>query len=187
MPSTPSQPNVNQSTQKPALPAPISRQEAERDPTTHNQGVHNHNNRFLALRDRDHSAHISNQAGATTAQDPHHNAPSDNEGFSFPKRRNRRVLTGRCTSDPQHRFKGAPEPSRDLFIFRVHPDTETNELKQYLSSRKVNIRELKLVSNPAATFKSFKLSVPVSNFKSLFDDTFWPEGVCIRKYVSPKQ
>jgi hypothetical protein len=88
---------------------------------------------------------------------------------------------------PRHGFKGAPEPSRELFIFRVDKSTEIDELKDYLVGKNVKVRELKCVSNSEAKFKSFRLTVPVSDFKNLFDEALWPEGVRVRRFIPPKQ
>jgi hypothetical protein len=80
-------------------------------------------------------------------------------------------------------FKGAPEPNRDLFIFRVMRDATVDDMKQYLASEGFHVKSLHLVSHPESKFQSFRLSVPASEFKDLFNDTLWPEGVRIRRYV----
>lgn len=82
-------------------------------------------------------------------------------------------------------FRGAPEPKRDLFIYRVDKETEMDDLKSHIGDQGFTIRDLVLISHKEAAFKSYKLSVPVSEYNNLFDDNIWPEGVRIRKFVSP--
>ena len=48
------------------------------------------------------------------------------------------------------------------------------------------IRDFQCISHPEARFKSFKLSVPASQFERLFDEKLWPEGVVVRIYTTPR-
>ena len=103
------------------------------------------------------------------------------------EQRRRNIITGRASLRPSaNSFKGAPEPRRDLFIYRVDRDTTTSDLSTYIKDLGFNIRSLDCVSNDMAKFKSFKLSVPVSEFKDLFNENLWPYGVRVRKYVTPR-
>jgi hypothetical protein len=83
-------------------------------------------------------------------------------------------------------FKGAPEPSRHLFIYRVDSETQTIDLKTFIGDHGFDVRELNLVSHKESMFKSFKLTVPVSQFKDLFEVSLWPSGVRVRKYITPR-
>lgn len=95
------------------------------------------------------------------------------------------VITGR-NKNSNERFRGAPEASRDLFIYRVHPETLDDGIKDLISSEGCEIRNLACVSNPNAKFKSYKLTVPLSQFAKLHSEDFpWPEGVKVRKFVPP--
>jgi hypothetical protein len=84
--------------------------------------------------------------------------------------------------------KGAPEPSRHLFIYRVDHGTTEEDLKSLLqeSGYDFQIRDLECISHASAVFKSFKLSVPVSQFENLFNDEIWPDGVRVRQYRPAK-
>ena len=116
----------------------------------------------------------------------------DSEGFRIPKyvlkkqqqqsSRRHKIITG-SANQRTGTFKGAPEPNRDLFIFRVMRDATVDDMKQYLASEGFHVKSLHLVSHPESKFQSFRLSVPASEFKDLFNDTLWPEGVRIRRYV----
>jgi hypothetical protein len=121
-------------------------------------------------------------------------ADSDCEDFhssNFEIKRNRRkersrktVIIGKLNDCG---FKGAPEPGRDLFIFRVQSTTKDQELENHLKDNNFDIQMLKRVLQEDAKFKSFRLNVPKPQFSRLFDDSLWPSGVGIRKYVSPPQ
>ena len=50
----------------------------------------------------------------------------------------------------------------------------------------IEVRALEILSNVNAKFKSYKLTVPVSKFKDLFNEDMWPEGVCVRKFIPPR-
>ena len=95
--------------------------------------------------------------------------------------RKRNIVKGTATTQ---NVKGAPEPTRDLFIYRV--DAETESVFDLVKSNGFKVLSLKCISNPAAKYKSFRLTVPVSEFKNLFNNDIWPRGVCIRKYFPPK-
>lgn len=99
------------------------------------------------------------------------------------ERRRQKTITGKTSGSG--RFKGAPEPSRDLFIARVDSDTTDNDLTEYLTEKAVTIRDLKCTSHPNSRFKSFKLTIPLSNLSDLLDENFWPDGVQVRKFIPP--
>ena len=97
----------------------------------------------------------------------------------------RRVITGRRKSGGGQ-FKGAAEPGRDLFVYRVHTDTVESHIKQLVTNVGYTVLDIQCVSNPKAKNKSFKLTVPVSQFHLVYSENFpWPDGVRVRKFVSP--
>ena len=122
---------------------------------------------------------------------------SDEDGFlqpshvirkqrkEFNKAVKRQVISG-C-SKGQSVVKGAPEPSRDLFIYRVDTATALEDLKQYIVDHGFAVRSLEMMSKPDAQWKSFKLTVPRSQFDSLFDSNVWPEGICVRRFFNRRE
>jgi len=82
-------------------------------------------------------------------------------------------------------FKGAPEPDRNLFIYRVEKDTTEEDIEQYLVDNDISYRSISCMSNPNSKYKSFKLTVAVSHFSQLFDDSLWPNGVRVRPFRPP--
>ena len=95
-------------------------------------------------------------------------------------------MAGKATSGTQT-FKGAPVPSRDLFIFRVDPETEVADIRLHLENRELHVRSLEQLSHPDAKLKSYRLSVPVSEYRQLFSEDLWPSGVRVRKYIPPRR
>lgn len=91
----------------------------------------------------------------------------------------RQRIQGRAQSAT---VQGAPPPKRDFFVSRVHRDTVDEHMKQYITDKGINSVELVIVSNPSAAFKSYKLSVPVSERPKILCADIWPYGVCVQKW-----
>ncbi len=105
------------------------------------------------------------------------------------KRRVRKVVIGnKSTADGASsiRFKGAPEPERSLFIYRVTGDTHIDDIHDMLSQYKFTVLSLECVSHPESKYKSFNLTVPISQFNSLYNEELWPHGVRVRRYNAPR-
>ena len=118
---------------------------------------------------------------------------SDRDGFQQPthvrkqQRRNERrhnIVKGSAASGTLH---GAPEPDRDVFVYRVDSETECDDLKQYMEGKSFKVRNVELMSNPHSRYKSFKVTIPVSQMPLVFDGEKWPEGVCVRKFYQPRK
>lgn len=113
----------------------------------------------------------------------------DSEGFKVVKnkkkvRRDRRVVTGQKL-DSSCIIKGAPEPNRDLFISRLVKETKDSDLERYVRDSGFTVNDLECISHPDAKMKSFRMSVPKSEFPKLLSDSLWPSGVRVRKYIPP--
>jgi hypothetical protein len=120
------------------------------------------------------------------------NASADSDGFQLVRnkkkdkreRQRHRVVIGQSRVE-NCKIKGAPEPDRDLFIFRLDKGTNCAALETHVKDQGFTVREIKCVSHDDSKFKSFKLTVPKSQFAKLFDDSIWPSGVGVRKYIPP--
>ncbi len=99
------------------------------------------------------------------------------------------IVTGKHTSQDTDTdtagFRGAPEPDRHLFIFRVENSTSESDIRCYLTKRHITFKTVQCLSNPNAKYKSFKLTVGVSHFSSLFSDDLLPYGVKVRPFKAP--
>ena len=95
-----------------------------------------------------------------------------------------RIIQGSRSSG---NFRGAPEPHRDAFIYRVLPDTTTDMMRDHIVDIGINIISLDCISNPNAKYKSFMLTTSISKFNDLFNADLWPEGIRVCKYIPPKR
>ena len=59
-------------------------------------------------------------------------------------------------------------------------------MKSYVEDQNVIVRDIDCVSHLSAKFKSFKLSVSVSDYNNLLDDDVWPAGIMVRRYNVPR-
>ena len=75
--------------------------------------------------------------------------------------RRKQFITGNSSSKPGN-FKGAPEPSRDLFVYRVDNETTASQIKNHLTDHGFNVRDISCVSNALSKYKSFRLTVSIS-------------------------
>ena len=100
--------------------------------------------------------------------------------------RKAKVLTGAGTKHSDNRFRGAPEPERQLFIYRVDRQAVTEDLKIFIQEAGITVCSLVCVSKEDSKFKSFKISVPLFQFKRLFDNQVWPDGIRVRRFYMPK-
>ena len=82
--------------------------------------------------------------------------------------------------------KGALVSKRDLFFYRAEAKTESESVCDLVKSNGFKVLPLKCISNPAAKYKSFRLTVYCVRVKNLFNNNIWPRPVCVRKYFPPK-
>ena len=127
---------------------------------------------------------LREQASSPANQESDEN--HDSEGYQEvkPRRRPRRrvIVTGTRSEGSSKSFTGAPEPSRDLFIYRVSPEANVDDIKEFISTDGVVVRDLIKKSSPESRFQSYRLTVKQSDEKRLLDEAFWPEGVRVRRY-----
>jgi len=128
----------------------------------------------------------SNVYGSTGSVNSQFSINSDSgPGFQFqPDQRKRQARANRIVGSNvlNGRFKGGPEPNRHLFIYRVDNICTESDILVHLKDHEISVIDLKCVSHAESKFKSFKLSVPKSEFSSLFAENMWPGGVCIRPF-----
>ena len=75
----------------------------------------------------------------------------------------------------------------DLFIYRFLQDATEDSIKENVAEARYEVRLIKQMSHADAKFKSFRLSVPASQYQSLrSDDDFWPRGVRVKHFIPPK-
>jgi hypothetical protein len=101
---------------------------------------------------------------------------------SYHKKKSARVKPVIGKSQKNELLKGAPEPSRDLFIFRTDKSTTEESLKEFVRSIGYEVRNIVVLSHKDSVFKSFKLTVPLSQVNEILNPDLWPEGVGIRHF-----
>ena len=100
------------------------------------------------------------------------------------RQKHNKIIRG--TATPSSGLTGAPEPSRHLFVYRATQETTVSDLENFAVDKNFTVRNVECMSNQNAKFKSFKLSVPMSEFDRLFEDDLWPEGIRVRRFIPPR-
>lgn len=133
------------------------------------------------------------QGRATTGQDvpatsagsrDGNNAGGDDDsegGWQQPRRRQRKFVTGRGSST---QFRGAP---RDFFLHHVDKETSTDVIKTFLQEAGIPFVSFIKVSNEAAMFNSYRLTVHVDQAEKVMDPELWPTGVRIKRFWSRRE
>ena len=152
-------------------------------------------NRFAALERAPSAASLVSALSDSSCAQTRTRRHEDADGFQVPthivrqqrrdENRRKRIITGRRNAGGG-RFRGAPEAGRDLFIYRVHTDTVATDIHELVKSVGYDVLRLECVSNPNAKFKSFRMTVPASQYSKVHSESFpWPMGVRVRRFVQP--
>jgi hypothetical protein len=134
-----------------------------------------------------------NWPNADASRLPHHQVPlqkDDHDGFQQVQPRKRRIhkfVTGTKSEERCKSFTVGPEPSRDLFLFRVSPTAEKEDINNYLSEEGIVVRSLSKMSAAQSTWSSYRLEVKASDASQLLHGDFWPEGVRVRRFRRPRE
>lgn len=116
--------------------------------------------------------------------------PEENQDDTFikvpPKRRRPRPKPITGTGSSLGSLKGAPEPSRDIFVYRIMSEVTDDELTKYIDDQGVPVKSVELKSNAEALFKSYRVEVTKSCLQKVLVPEFWPEGVCVRRYFGTR-
>ena len=64
----------------------------------------------------------------------------------------------------------------------------TTDITELVTSVGYEVRKIQCISNPNAMYKSFRLTIPVSQYTSIYSDEFpWPDGVKVRRFIRPRR
>ncbi len=134
------------------------------------------------------SMNINNQpsgSNITMNNSTEEHGPSDDYRYTSEQmRRQVRRNRGICGTGASARIRGAPRPKWHMFVYKVTPDTDDDEMKQYIELLSVNILDLVRVSHDESVYKSYKLTVYPEDYKKLYSPNVWPDGVCVKRYNS---
>ena len=112
------------------------------------------------------------------------------DGFQYPrqfvKRQRHRQAWGvgnrECVSSvDSDALRGAPSPSRYIFVYRVL-EGNTVAIKDYCLKQGIQVRHVSLRSNAQAKYRSFVVEVSVNDQKKVINGNFWPNGIHVRPY-----
>jgi len=95
-------------------------------------------------------------------------------------RRGQRIIRG--TGKNQSKLKGAPEPSRDVFISRVLPQYTEEDIREHLLEMGIEPRCIEQKSHIESRFKSFRVELALSNMAKVMDPERWDDGICIKRW-----
>ena len=102
---------------------------------------------------------------------------------SFERKNGRKRVHGTVSGG---RIQGAPPPIRELFVSRVMRSTSDEDMLNYVKSLRVNIIDFERVSHDDSKYKSYKVTVSISDYMYLFDSELWPEGIYVGRYNQPR-
>ena len=88
------------------------------------------------------------------------------------RKEHRQAIIGKASNDSQ--LKGAPEPGRDLFVFRHDPKTAAEDVQSYIEDQQITVYDIKQMSHDDSQYKSYKVTVPVSKGNELLKAETWP-------------
>ena len=107
-------------------------------------------------------------------------ADGDDDWTKVGKKRTK-IIKG--TQESCGRFQGAPEPKRDLFVYRVSKECEPDDIRAMLKAKNCEVEDITVMSKAEAKFRSFKVSLKVSLVATLLSEEFpWPLGVRVRRF-----
>ena len=72
------------------------------------------------------------------------------------------------------------------YIGRVAVGTSADEIRSSLETRGVEVVSLEAIQTKHTRFASFKLVIKKSQLDVIEQDDFWPEGVIVGRWWSPK-
>lgn len=98
------------------------------------------------------------------------------------RQQSRRSYYGTAAGSGSGVDMGAPLPSRFVVIERVKRHITKDRVKEYMGSKKTNIRSVKLMSKDDSMFKRYLLEISVQHLDVVVNEKFWPPGVRVRTF-----
>ena len=55
-------------------------------------------------------------------------------------------------------------------------------MKEYVKSKNIDVRSIKLMSKVESMFKSYLIEISLENYDTVINASFWPERVGVRRF-----
>jgi hypothetical protein len=112
---------------------------------------------------------------------------ADFEPSSYYKKKQRRKTRPIVGTGASNSIRGAPEPCKDIFVYRLASDVVTENVKCFMNENDVDVRAVVQMSKSESLFRSFKVSIKKSDLSKVLQSDFWPEGVNVRRFWEPRK
>lgn len=126
--------------------------------------------------------------GLVQSNVPADDADKDNAPFekyvSRRKRAKSKLIIGSSTS--QNLAIKQPLNLAFLHVYKLHPETAVEELREFLLPIFPEVQVEKLNSKYPNYYSSFKVAVSESKLQAALTPTLWPRGVCVNRFFHPK-
>lgn len=80
----------------------------------------------------------------------------------------------------------AVESRRHIFVSRLNPDTTSDQLMLHLKGNNVNVHNVEKLEIQSREIAAFKVHVPFSDLKTMFDPLIWPKYTIVRPFKEPR-
>ena len=149
------------------------------------------------------SAHVftpESVSNALTVALPHSAAPvSNRHGGKFAKQteksienrikvnsdKKKGIIIGKMPSSGVVSWRGAPL-TVDCYIGRVDLDATTDQIKEFVTSKSIDVIDIEENKTTHQRFKSYKLVIKKTDYEKLDNHAEWPEGVVFRRFWRPR-
>lgn len=75
----------------------------------------------------------------------------------------------------------------NIFVFRVNRELDESHVTQHLNSEHVKVLSIEEKSKDDAAAKSFHVLIESDDLKAVFQPSFWPKGICCKKFYIKKK
>jgi hypothetical protein len=112
----------------------------------------------------------------------------ENRDFTEVKSKRRRPLKVVRENGTGGILNAVPEPSRDIFVYRLDRSTRTEDIKEHLHSLSVKPTIIeKMTRSQEARFVSFHIQVNKSDLPIVMDPKSWRQNVCVRRFIRERK
>lgn len=108
-----------------------------------------------------------------------------NEWKTVGSRRRKKTIVGEKPNDSACKLR-AVEALSHWHVYRLHPDTRTEDVTNYLRNDFPEVLVESLKSANPEVYSSFKVTVPQRDGPRILDVALWPSGTRVNRFFLPK-